>query len=63
MPSKHLLNKSTLSNYMTLDTGSSVQAMYIWIDGTGETMRCKSRVLAKEPVSIDGECACTVVCT
>jgi len=53
MPSAALLNKSAMSKYMDLDTSDQiVQAMYIWIDGTGESLRCKSRSLTKKPKTV-----------
>lgn len=39
----------TLSNYMSLDQGENVQAMYIWVDGTGEHLRCKTKTVNQEP--------------
>lgn len=53
MPSTALLNKTTKAEYMSLPMDGRVQAMYIWIDGTGESMRCKTKTLDKEPTSIE----------
>lgn len=44
-------NKSALPKYMSLDQGESVQAMYIWVDGTGEHLRCKTKTINMEPTS------------
>lgn len=52
MPSKSLLDKTAKNKYMELDTHGIVQAMYIWIDGSGEGLRCKTRSLQKEPETI-----------
>merc|ERR1719454_2548815 len=39
------MNKTALAHYLSLDQGDNYQAMYVWIDGTGEGLRCKSRTL------------------
>jgi len=41
-----------LSQYMNLPQGDRVQATYIWIDGTGEGLRVKTKTLDKVPQSV-----------
>ena len=49
-PKAHL-NKQILHRYLDLNQKGKVIATYIWIDGTGEGMRCKSKVVDKRPSS------------
>jgi len=44
-------NKVVLNRYLDLPQGSRVQALYIWIDGTGEGMRSKTKTLEQKPKS------------
>ena len=44
---------TTLNKYLALESHGRVQAMYVWIDGTGETMRCKTKTLDSAPKSAE----------
>lgn len=48
------LNKAVKQQYMELPQGDKVQAMYIWIDGSREGLRCKTRTLDFEPKTVEG---------
>ena len=61
MPSTSLLDKAAKSKYMDLKTNGITQAMYIWIDGSGESLRCKTRSLEKEPKTIEGQSIWTIL--
>merc|ERR1712203_585708 len=45
-------NKTVLDKYLKLDQGTRVQALYIWIDGTGEGLRSKTKTLEEYPNSV-----------
>merc|ERR1739838_188972 len=45
-------NKTVLDKYMKLEQGKRVQALYIWIDGTGEGLRSKTETLEEYPNSL-----------
>lgn len=44
---------SVFDKYNKLDQGGRIQALYIWIDGTGEDIRCKTKTLDKLPNSVE----------
>jgi len=45
-------NKTVLAKYLELPQGSRVQALYIWIDGTGEGLRSKTKTLESVPKTV-----------
>lgn len=50
------INKTILDRYLSLPLQENVvQATYVWIDGTGEDLRCKDRTLDFIPSSPKGK--------
>jgi glutamine synthetase len=45
-------NKAVLNKYLALEQGNRVQALYIWIDGSGEGLRSKTKTLEEVPKSL-----------
>jgi len=52
MQSNAQTNKTVLDRYLDLPQGERVQALYIWIDGTGEGLRSKTKTLEKKPQNV-----------
>uniref|UniRef100_A0AAY4CCB7 Glutamine synthetase n=1 Tax=Denticeps clupeoides TaxID=299321 RepID=A0AAY4CCB7_9TELE len=49
------LSKALRQTYLSLPQGSQCMVTYIWIDVTGEELRCKTRTLKDEPQGLEGE--------
>lgn len=47
----HNLDPTVYDRYMQLPIGDAVMATYIWIDGTGQGLRCKTKTLRSYPSS------------
>lgn len=51
-----LLEKSITDHYLTLEQpDDKVQVMYVWIDGSGENLRCKTRTVDFIPKAAEGK--------
>eukprot|EP00795_Rhopilema_esculentum_P004551 gene4551-20804_t len=47
------LNQNVLNKYMDLETHGKVMVQYVWIDGSGQHLRCKTKTLDFEPTEVD----------
>lgn len=47
--------KSVLAKYLALSQHDKVQVMYVWIDGTRQNLRAKSRTLDQVPKGPEGK--------
>ena len=45
-------NKTVIDRYRQLPQGEKVQAMYVWVDGTGEGLRAKTKTVMAEPKAV-----------
>lgn len=45
------LDRTIFNRYMTLDQGNQIQAEYVWIGGSGQDLRCKTRTLPRPPTT------------
>jgi len=45
------LKQEILDKYLSLDQQNAVQVLYVWIDGSGQTMRCKTKTVYTQPKS------------
>lgn len=51
-----ILNKKITEHFLSLpQPDDKIQVMYVWIDGTGETMRCKTKTMDSVPQKPEGE--------
>nr|BAK96222.1 glutamine synthetase type 2 [Callorhinchus milii] len=46
------LSKTLREQYFKLPQGNAVQVTYVWIDGSGEGLRCKTKTLYSEPKTV-----------
>lgn len=55
MPALSGTDRATLSYYLALPQPKDrIQCTYVWIDGSGEALRCKTRTLDSEPTNPKG---------
>lgn len=49
-------SKTLLAKYYSLpQPEDKIQVMYVWIDGSGENLRCKTMTVDREPLRPEGE--------
>ena len=48
-------NKTVMDRYRDLDTYGKCQVMYVWVDGSGENVRCKTKTMDEVPQVPDGK--------
>lgn len=48
-------DKTVSDRYMTLDTDGQCQVMYIWVDGSGENLRAKTKTMDMVPEKPEGK--------
>ncbi|XP_072517687.1 glutamine synthetase-like [Salminus brasiliensis] len=53
MSASSQLNKTVRSHYLSLPQGGLCQVTYVWIDGSGEGLRSKTRTMESEPSGIE----------
>jgi len=46
------LDPAVYAHFMKIPTGEKCQAQYIWIGGSGQDLRCKTRTLDKKPTDV-----------
>ena len=49
------LDKKITERFMDLPQGNRIQVMYVWVDGTGQGLRAKTRTLEEEPMKPEGK--------
>ena len=54
-PNGARLDKSITEHYLSLpQPDDKIQVMYVWIDGSGENVRAKTKTVEDEPMKAEG---------